>query len=244
MIEPEQKLLSQYAEINEMSSAGLGFNMLEDDRSQKSADKILQEFLSIGIEEPLSLKLTEILDVINAALLSNDRRDRIIVGFKDKEILNATRAYLFAKANSYEYQRFEHRLLLGGKDKEPINIIEEILALDTDILSLEFAGKWTKQQLDILDKYRDRFIDYQMLWWIPLEDLKVYLPHWVQLRELFEFFILEDELLGSLSIEDIEADLAFYKDLVESEESAEFLMVENLKIVLEYLKENRRGKNG
>ncbi|MBU0465312.1 MAG: hypothetical protein KKE12_17215, partial [Proteobacteria bacterium] len=244
MTEPEQKLLSQYAEINEMSPTGLGFNMLEDDSSQKSADKILQDFFSMGIEKPLTLKLTEILDVISAALLSIDRKDRIMVGFKDKNILNAARAYLFAKANSYEYQRFEHRNLLGGEVKEPINILEGTLALDTDILSFEFAGKWTEKQLNILDKYRDRFINYQMLWWIPLEDLKDYLPHWVQLRELFEFFILEDELLGSLSIEDIESDLAFYEDLVESEESSEFSMVKNLKIVLEYLKENRGGKNG
>ena len=244
MVEPEQKLLSQYAEINEMSSSGLGFNMLEDDSSKKSADKILQDYFSMGIEEPLTLKLTEILDIISAALLSNDRKDRIIVGFKDKKILNAARAYLFAKANSYEYQRFEHRTLLGGKDKEPIKKLEEILDLDTEIFSLEFAGKWTKRQLEILDKYRDNFIDYQMLWWIPLEKLKDYLPLWVQLRELFEFFVLEDELLGSLSVEDIESDLAFYDDLVETEESAEFLMVKNLKIVLEYLKQNKGGENG
>ena len=151
---------------------------------------------------------------------------------------------MFAKANSYEYQRFEHRNLWGGEDKEPIPILEEIMALDTDILSFEFVGKWTEKQLDVLDKYRDRFINYQMLWWIPLEDLKDYLSHWVQLRELFEFFILEDELLGSLSIEDIEADLAFYKDLIESEKSSEFSMVKNLKIVLEYLKENEGGRNG
>lgn len=244
MVEPEQKLLSQYAEINEMSSTGLGFNMLEDDSSKKSADKILQKFFSMGIEKPLTLKLTEILDVISAALFSIDRKDRIIIGFKDKNILNVARAYLFAKANSYEYQRFEHLTLLGGKDKEPIIKFEEIMDLDTDILSLEFAGKWTEKQLDILDKYRDRFINYQMLWWIPLEDLKDYLSHWVQLRELFEFFILEDELLGSLSIEDIEADLAFYEDLVESEKSSEFLMVKNLKNVLEYLKKTGGGRNG
>jgi hypothetical protein len=244
MVEPEQKLLSQYAEINEMSSTGLGFNMLEDDSSKKSADKILQEFLSMGIEKPLTLKLTEILDVISAALFSINRKDRIIIGFKDKNILNAARAYLFAKANSYKYQRFEHRNLWGGEDKEPIRILEEIMALDTDIISFEFSGKWTEKQLDILDKYRDRFINYQMLWWIPLEDLKDYLSHWVQLRELFEFFILEDELLGSLSIEDIEADLAFYEDLVVSEKSSEFSMVNNLRIVLEYLKENGGGRNG
>ena len=258
MAEPEQKLLSRYAEINEMSATGLGFNILsasddnaEDNKTKvlnknnfKSGDELLWEYLSRGIEKPLPLNLIEILDVISAALLSIDRKDRVIVGFKDKKILNAARAYLFAKANSYEYQRFEHRTLLGGKGKKPINTLEEMLDLDTEILSLGFEGKWTEGQLDILDKYRDRFINYQMLWWIPLDDLKKYLPRWVQLRELFEFFILEDELLGSLSVEDIESDLAFYEDLVETEESAEFSMVKNLKIVLEYLKQNRGGENG
>ena len=282
MAEPEQKLLSQYAEINEMSATGLGFNILsatddhtgnswsqdstvmilnaEDDHKEdnneenktkiiyknpfRNGDELLWDYLSRGIENPLPLNLIEILDIISAALLSIDRKDRIIVGYRDKKILNAARAYLFAKANSYEYQRFEHLTLLGGKDKEPIKKLEEIMDLDTDIISLEFSGKWTDKQLNALDKYRDRFIKCQMIWWIPLEDLKNYLPHWVQLRELFEFFILEDELLGSLSIKDIESDLAFYEDLVESDESAESSMVENLNIVLDYLKENRGGKNG
>ena len=62
----------------------------------------------------------------------------------------------------------------------------------------------------------------------------------------FEFFILDDELLGSLSIEEIEADLAFFEDLVENEHSSEYSMVSNLKIVLEYLQHNREsaGTNG
>ena len=242
--EPEQKLLLKYAETNDMSPTGLGFNILANDTSKKSADELLQNFFSTGFEVPLSLNITEVFDVISAALLSRDRKDRIIIGYKDETILNAVRAYLFAKANSYEYQKVEHLVITGGKDKEPINELEEALNLDTDIISLAFTGQFTENQLEAFDKYRDRLIDYQMLWWISLEDLKNYLPNWVQLRELFEVFILEDELLVSLSIEDIESDLAFFEDLVESEESAEYSMVTNLKIVLKYLKQNRGGING
>nr|MDA3898737.1 hypothetical protein [Desulfobacteraceae bacterium] len=242
--EPEHKLLLEYAETNDMSPAGLAFNMLADDTSIKSADELLQNFFSIGLEVPLSFNITEVFDVISAALLSRDRKDRVIVGYKDENILNAARAYLFAKANSYEYQRVEHRIIHGGEEKEPIRELEEALHLDTDIISLSFIGQFTENQLESFDKYRDRLIDYQMLWWISLEDLKNYLPNWVQLRELFEVFILEDELLASLSIGEIESDLAFFEDLVESEESAESSMVTNLKIVLEYLKQNRGGENG
>ncbi|MDM8515596.1 hypothetical protein QUF76_05300 [Desulfobacterales bacterium HSG16] len=242
--EPEQKLLLKYAEANEMSPTGLSFDMLVNDTPGKSADELLQDFFSMGFEEPLPLNITEVFEVISAALLSKDRKDRILIGYKDKNILDAARAYLFAKANSYEYQRFEHLVLQGGKDKEPIIKLEEALNLDTDIISLDFTGQFNENQQEALDKYRDNLIDYQMLWWISLEDLREYLPNWVQLRELFEVFILEDELLVSLSIEDIESDLAFFEDLVESEESAEYSMVTNLKIVLEYLKQNRGNDNG
>lgn len=242
--EPEQKFLLKYAATNSMSPTGLGFNILEDDISKKSGDELIQEFFSMGLEEPVSLNITEVFEEISAALLSRDRKDRIIIGYKDENILNAAMAYLFAKANSYEYQRFEHLVIQGGMDKNPIKKLEEALNLDTDIISLNFTGHFNENQQDAFDKYRDRLIDHQMLWWIQLKDLKTYLPNWVQLRELFEVFILEDELLGSLSIKEIESDLTFFKDLVESEETAEYSMVTNLKIVLEYLKQNRGGGNG
>ncbi|MBT3388160.1 MAG: hypothetical protein HN417_09525 [Desulfobacula sp.] len=238
--EPEQKLLLQYAEANNMSPLGLGFNMIGDDSSQKNADQLLHEFFSTGFEEPLALNISEVLELISAALLSKDRKERIIIAYEDKYILKAARAYLFAKANSYEYQRVEQCIIQGGKDKNPISQLEEIIHSDTDIISLDFIGQFNKKQLEAIDKYRDKLIDYQMLWWLTLEDLKEYLPHWTQLRELFEFFVLDDELLGSLSVGEIEADLAFFEDLVENEESSEYSMVSNLKIVLEYLK-HREG---
>ena len=242
--EPEQKLLLNYARTNDMSPYGIGFNMLYEDNSEKSADELLQEFFSIGIEEPLSLNIVEVLEIISAALLSRDRKDRIIIAYQNADILNAARAYLFAKANSYEYQRVEHVVIQGGENKKPINKLEQVLNLDIDIISLDFSGQFTKKQIESFDKYRDRLIDYQMLWWIQIEDLKEYLPDWVQLRELFEIFILEDELLKSLSIQEIESDLAFFQDMVESETSSEFSVVANLKIVLEYLRQNRGGRHG
>ena len=242
--EPEQKFLLKYAETNSMSPSGLGFNMLDSDTSEKSADELLHDFFSMGLEEPVSLNITEVFEAISTSLLSRDRKDRIIIGYKDETILNAAQSYLFAKANSYEYQRFEHLVIQGGMDKNPIKKLEEALNLDTDIISLNFTGHFNENQQEAFDKYRDSLIDHQMLWWISLKDLKIYLPNWIQLRELFEVFILEDELLGSLSIKDIESDLVFFEDLVESKESAEYSMVTNLKIVLEYLKQNRGGKNG
>lgn len=242
--EPEQNLLSQYAETYEISATGLGFDLLENDGKPKTSDQILFEFFASGVEEPISMKITEILDLISAALLSKDRKDRIIVGFKNKTILNAARAYLFAKANSYEYQQVEHFEILCGENEGLLSNYEKILNSVADIKSIEFSGKCTKSQLSTLDKSRDRLIEHQMLWWIPFDDLKNYLPNWIQLRELFEIFILEDELLGSLSLNDIKDDLTFFEDLVEKDQSSEATMVDNLKKVLEYLEQAKGGKNG
>ncbi len=240
---PEKILLTKYAETHGISASGLTFTTLDEEGVEKSPSEILFEFLSSGIEEPYPLKIVEILDLIAASLLSKDRKDRILIAYKDKKILEAARAYIFAKANTYEYQRYEHRIITGGENQNPLHQIEEILATDTDIFSLDLEGDWSDVQLDILNKHRDIFINYQMIWWVPYEKNKKYLKHWIQLRELFEFYLLEDEMLGSLSKENIEGDISFLEDLIESENSAESETVKNLKIVLEFLKKER-GENG
>ena len=55
-------------------------------------------------------------------------------------------------------------------------------------------------------------------------------------------FILEDDISKTLKAEDIEADLNFMEDLVESEGTAAFNYVSNLKQVLTYIKGSRHGE--
>jgi len=239
---PETRILLSYAESSGISAAGLGLPRYDAATGkEKMPDQLLWEYLSSGVEQPIQSNLTEVLDVLGAALLSKDRSDRAIIAFNDKSITEAARAYLFAKANTYEYQRHRHAVIKGGAGEEPLAAIEEFLSETTDIYSIEFDGTWDARQLDILDKHRDNFISKQMLWWIPLDKLRSYLPHWTQLRQLFEVFVLEDELLGSISPENIEADLVFFEDLVEHVQSSESNVVNNLKKVLEYLQTARIG---
>lgn len=242
--EPEIKLLKKYAAEVDISAIGLNINRVDDTTGkEKSGDKLLWDVLASGVEQPIHTNLGEVFDILSGALLSKDRADRAIIVFKDNNAVEAARAYLFAKANTYEYQRCLHFKLEGGADKSPLEKLEEILSKDTDIFSIEFSGEWKKEQLEALDKQRDRFIDYEMLWWIPFEVLNKYLPYWIQLRQLFEVFLLEDELLGSISTKEIKDDLLFFEELVEDGESAEANVVTNLKIVLEYLKKVREGEN-
>ncbi len=249
--EPEVALLKDYANTVGISTAGLSPKLMNeilredesDDRTdeiyrkEKSGDQIIMELISV-LEHPFHANLIEIFEALKAALLSKDRADRVIIAYRDTEVVNATRAYLFAKANMYEYQICKHFVLEGGEGKQPIiSLREYFLQQDTDIYSIEFQGEWEKTQLEALDRQRDRFIDYQMIWWIPLDRLKQYLPYWVQLRQLFEIFVLEDELLGSISIDEIESDIAFFQDMDEdiTNESVSASVISNLKIFLEYL---------
>jgi hypothetical protein len=242
--EPEMKMLSEYASNYGISQKGLDLNVIEEKTGkEKSGEQLLWEYFASVTERPLHTNLTGILEVLKGALLSKDRSDRVIVAFRDRSILEAARAYLFAKANIYEYQRYRHITIKSGNGTQPLQEMEQFLCEDADIFSIEFSGKFEDDHLEALDRQRDRFIDFQMVWWIPLQDLKDYLPHWIQLRQLFEIFVLEDELLGSISAEEVEADLSFFNDLVDDEQGSEANVVNNLKIVLEYLKENRAAGN-
>jgi len=243
--EPEMKMLSEYTSLYGISKEGLDFNIMDDKTGEKKdGDRLIWEYFASVIERPLHANLTEVLEILSGALLSKDRPDRVIIAFRDPSVLEAARAYLFAKANSFQYQNYRHITIKGEKGTQPLTALEQFLSEETNIYSIEFSGKWEDEHLEALDRQRDRFIDFQMLWWIPLRDLKDYLPHWIQLRQLFEIFILEDELLGSLSVEQVEADLSFFNDLVEAEQSAEANVVHNLKIVLAYLNKNRAVVDG
>ncbi|NQU63486.1 MAG: hypothetical protein HQ517_04265 [SAR324 cluster bacterium] len=230
--EPEVSALKKYAEQQQISANGLSFDL------KKIQDGEFWRLYMTGIlEKPISANITEILDILSAALLSKDRQDRIIIAYQDKDVLEAARAYIFGKANSFEYQTFEHMQL--DADKDPFIFLKNALKKDSDILSFDFAGDWSKEQLTQLDKYRDLLLEKQIIWWIPIKQLSFYLSKWLHLRQLFQVLVLEDELLNSLNEEDIQADIEFFTDLMETDESPAAKFVENLTIVLNYLQKRR-----
>lgn len=232
--EPEMKLLKDYAAQQGMGEAGLDINTEINE---------WQQSLLSAVELPVALNITEILDVISNALLSKQRTDRIIVAYENKDNFDAVYAYLQAKSNTYEYQVWRHISIEGGANRTPLTEMLAFLADQSiDIYSVELVGDFTVGQLAELNVRRDSFIDKQLIWWIPKPKLASYLIHWTQLRQLFKVFILEDDLSKTLKAEDIEADLNFMEDLVESEDTAAFNYVSNLKQVLTYIKGSRHGE--
>jgi len=231
--DPEIALLKKYALQQGMGVSGLDIN---------TEVAGWQQSLLNAIEEPIELNVTEILDAIASALLSGQREDRIIVAYENKANFDAVHAYLEAKSNTYEYQVWRHCIVEGGEGYSPLLKMLEILAdKSVDIYSVDLVGDFTIEQLAELNIRRDTFLDKQLIWWIPRNNLAKYLIHWTQLRQLFKVFILEDDISKSLKVEEIEADLKFMEDLVESEKTAAFSYVSNLKKVLTYLKEAKHG---
>lgn len=230
--DPEMLLLKKYADQQGMSAHGLDIDIQM---------KEWQETLRGVIDHPLALNITEILDTISSSLLSKNREDRIIVAYENHQNAEIVRAYLEAKSNTYEYQVWKHIAVLGGKQQWPLNEILNFFSDETiDIYSVDFVGDFTNEQLSELNLRRDTFIDKQLIWWIPKNKLAQNLVQWTQLRQLFQIFILEDDISKSLKIEEIDADIEFMQDLAESENTAEFSYVSNLKKVLNYLKADKQ----
>jgi len=231
---PEVQLLRRYAKQKQISPTGLDFN--HDVITSKLWESVLQK----QFDRPVASNLTEILDVLESSLFSKDRADRTIIVYRNPDILKIARTYLFAKANTYEYQSFRHVVIEDSNDEPPAVKLLELTKENIDILSIDFLGdKWSEKSLIEIDKIRDKLLDHQMIWWIPERNLSRNLYYWTQLRQLFQVFVLEDELLSSLSKEEIQSDIDFFKDLAEGDQSSEANVVNNLKTVLAYLKQQK-----
>lgn len=225
--DPEQTMLAQYA--NQFGTSGIGLNVNTLDSNS------LGKLLSL-IEKPISLNINEVLDQISSALLSKNRSDRVIVGFENKEVLNVVKSYFEAKSNSYEFQKWEHIIIKFGNTPLVSQIINFFGSCTPDIYSIELDGSFTKDELEQINLFRDQMLDKQIILWVQKKSLPFYLMHWTQLRQLFEVFILEENLSSVLSIEDIQADIDFMSEIADGKNIAPDSYVTNLRKVLTYLK--------
>jgi hypothetical protein len=155
------------------------------------------------------------LEEIGAGLFGVERQDRIIVAYKKRGNLDAVRDFLVGKANTYGFFPCREIVLTGGEGRQPVQ--ELLVGLgDRDpnvIYSVDLVGAWTDAQLRDLEHRRDLFDTLQMLWWIQQDDLERYKPFWNQLRQLFRFCRLEEELWRGLTPEEIEADINTIREL-------------------------------
>ena len=230
---PEEEAVRKWARDHDISPVGL--NLPVDDNGEPAWDKFWEEIESSSEKE--TLNILGVLEEIGAGLFGIERQDRIIITYQKRKNLEAVRDFLVGEANTYSHFPCEEIILEGGKGREPV--IELLVRLtDRDpnrIYSVELTGKWTDIQLRDLEHRRDILDNLQMLWWIQQDDLKRYLRFWPQLRQFFRIYRLEDELWRGITMEEIQADIDFIKEMSEESDPEG---VRRLSAVLSYLKES------
>ena len=102
------------------------------------------------------------------------------------------------------------------------HIIDTQLALGNREMALDMLREQLEEHPDSphlqeLDQRRDLFVAYEMLWWVESGGLPRCLQGLPQLRQLMSVYILEEDLLGGLSADEVKADLD-YLALLEKDE--------------------------
>ena len=202
---PEMAAIKRWAERRGVSPYGLDF-----DASCKSSAEVLSAISSSSSSMDV-LNIVELLDTVAAALFSVDRRDRVLVAYRDPSVMEVARNYLAGKASEMGFSPVVSLDLGAMAEGERL---AGLFAALTDmeghaIYSILLPQSPDKLFLRQLDRRRDVFIPYEMLWWVRMEDLHLCLQEWPQLRQLMSVYILEDELLGSLTADDVQADLNY-----------------------------------
>ena len=229
---PEEEAVRKWARDHAISPVGL--NLPVDDSGKPAWDKFWEK-IELSLEKE-TLNIIGVLEEIGAGLFGVERQDRIIITYRERGNLEAVRDFLVGEANTYSHFPCEEITLEGGEGREPvIELLTQLANPDPNhIYSVELTGIWTEAQLRDLDHRRDILGNLQMLWWIQQDDLKRYLRLWPQLRQFFRIYRLEDELWRGITIEGIQADIDFIKDMSEDSDPEG---VRRLLNVLAYLKE-------
>jgi len=231
---PEEEAVRKWAQDHDISP--LGLNLPVDDNGKPAWNKFWEEIEASSFSGRDALNILGLIEEIGAGLFGVERQDRIIITYQDRKNLEAVRDFLVGEANTYSLFPCEEITLEGGEGREPV--IELLMRLaDQDpnrIYSVELTGKWTEAQLRDLEHRRDILDNLQMLWWIQQDDLKRYLRFWPQLRQFFRIYRLEDELWRGITMEEIQADIDFIKEMSEESDPEG---VRRLLNVLAYLKD-------
>ena len=231
---PEEEAIRKWAQDHDISP--LGLNLPVDENGKPAWDKFWEEIEASSFSDRDALNILGLIEEIGAGLFGVERQDRIIITYRDRKNLEAVRDFLVGEANAYSAFPCEEITLEGGEGREPVVELMTLLA-DQDpnrIYSLELTGKWSEDQLRDLDHRRDILGNLQMLWWIQQDDLKRYLRFWPQLRQFFRIYRLEDELWRGITMEEIQADIDFIKEM---SDEADPEGVRRLSAVLAYFKD-------
>lgn len=228
---PETAAIRKWAERHGVNPYGLDF-----DTSCKSSVEVMNEVASSSSSMDV-LNIVDLLDAIAASLFVTGRQDRILIAYRNSEVMATARDYLMGKANEMGFFPPKVIDLSTVVSDAATNVLLAQLADERVIYNVTLPRAPDKRLLADLDRRRDDIIPFEMLWWVHVDDLPLCLQHWPQLRQLMSVYRLEDELLGSLSPEEVQGDLD-YLALLEKDEGIREAE-SSLKRVLNVVRESR-----
>jgi hypothetical protein len=230
----EEQAVRQWAIEHHISP--LGLNAPVDEHGEPDWGACRTSLESSSSSEDEILNTVQLLEAIGAGLFGVERRDRIIIAYKNRGNLDAVRDFLVGKANTYGFFPCREIVLTGGEGRQPVQeLLVSLAERDPNVIySVDLVGPWTDAQLRDLDHRRDLFDTLQMLWWVQQDALERYKPFWPQLRQLFRIYRLEEELWRGLTTEEIEADIDIIRNLFSQHDTEG---VRRLQTVLTFLRE-------
>lgn len=233
-ISAEQQKVLTWAQEHEVSPLGLSVPLSAT--GTPDWDEFWKEIESSSSSADEKMTILGLLEAIGAGLFGVERQDRIIVAYQERSNLEAVRDFLVGKANTYGFFPCREIVLTGGEGQHPIQkLLVELGDRNPDLIySVDITGAWTDAQLRDLDHRRDLFDALQMLWWIQQDALERFKPFWPQLRQLFRFYTLEEELWRGLTPDDIESDIEIVRALASQPDPEG---VQRLQTVLAFLRE-------
>ncbi|MCL6589871.1 MAG: hypothetical protein K6U80_07960 [Firmicutes bacterium] len=221
--------LKKWAEANEVSSFGLDYDL-----SANYID-LLKTMQKI---EVLGLKINEVFDSLAAHFLVDSRKDLIIIVYENLELATVANDYIIGKAGTFKPIIYE-----SFSNKSNAAIIERLLEKGTTVdgFSIFFEERLNDKAIRDLDERRDLLLEYKMIWWIPKKDISRYLSEWIHIRQNARIIRLEENILGIITSDEIEQDIADLKEINFKAEKKEHVQA-RLKNVLKYLKERRKNE--
>jgi hypothetical protein len=228
---PETTMIKKWAEDHDVSPFGLDFDTTKVNRST-----FFDTIYSSG--KIKTMNVFEILENMASYFLNTERRDKIIITYQDIQMAHLANDYLVGKAGTFNPGAFKD---IEFK-KLPLDQLQIYLKSHMnggyEGFSIFFEKELREQDILELDRKRDTFLNYKMIWWIQKDHLIKYLKYWTQLRQFLKIFRLEQDMLSTLSKEEIEEDLESL-EILDATEDVKHDLNERLKKVLNALKSRK-----
>lgn len=182
-------------------------------------------------------QLQKVFNTLSSYFLNKGKNEINVIVNNNIEIAKIINDYLVGRAGAYEEILYNDIEISNSNIKELFYNKE---LSDFDGVSCFFKEKLEEDNIKLLEINRNRLIEKNMIWWIDQKHISEYINKWYHLRQFMHFYDLEDDIMQSIKIEDIEQDIEDL-DLLDYSNKEKTAMKIRLEKVSNYLKANQNG---